>query len=106
MDIASLAIGQPVRIRPTIVIPTGKNRRAEFVSPAFVEATVAGFTPGPNPHAVLLNLPVPGPWNAQQWSYPQDLHRVGCDCLECDLETPRDPFAVIVTAKRRGRVKA
>jgi hypothetical protein len=103
MDIAHIAIGQTVRIRPAITIPTGKGHFADFISPRFVEAVVAGFTPGPNPHAVLLNLPVPGPWNSPQWSYPESLHRIGCDCLECELDAPRDPFATIVAAKQRTR---
>lgn len=103
MDIARLAIGQSVRIRPTITIPTGKGRFTEFISPRFVEAVVAGFTPGPEPHAVLVNLPVPGPWHSPQWSYPDSLHRIGCDCLECGLDTPRDPFAVVVAAQQHSQ---
>lgn len=101
MDIAHLAIGQAVRVRPAISIPTGKGRFTDFISPRFVEAVIAGFTPGPNPHAVLVNLPVPGPWSSPQWFYPDSLHRIGCDCLECELEAPRDPLAVIVAAKKR-----
>ncbi|THV35711.1 hypothetical protein [Glycomyces buryatensis] len=103
MHIAHLAIGQTVRLRPAITIPTGKGRCTDFISPRFVEAVVAGFTPGPNPHAVLVNLPIPGPWNSPQWVYPDDLHCNGCDCLECELDAPRDPFAVIVAAEQRER---
>lgn len=103
MDIARLAIGQIVRVRPAVTIPTGKGRSTDFISPKFVEAVVSGFTPGPNPHAVLVNLPVHGPWNSPQWFYPDSLHRIGCDCLECELESPRDPLAVILAAKQRTR---
>jgi hypothetical protein len=103
MDIAHLAIGQTVRIRPAITIPIGKGRFTDFISPRFVEAVVAGFTPGPNPHAVLVNLPVPGPWSSPQWTYPDSVHRVGCTCLECQLDTPRDPFAIIAAAEQRNR---
>lgn len=103
MDTAHLTIGQTVRVRPAITIPIGKGRCTDFISPSFVEAVVAGFTPGPNPHAVLVNLPVPGPWNSPQWAYPASIHRVGCDCLECDLDAPRDPFGAIVAAKQRSR---
>lgn len=103
MDIAYLAIGETVRLRPTITIPTGKGRFTDFISPRFVEAVVAGFTPGLNPHAVLVNLPMPGAWNSPQWCYPDSLHRIGCDCFECELDVPRDPFGVIVAAKQRAR---
>ncbi len=103
MDIAHLAIGQTVRVRPAITIPTGKGRFTDFISPRFVEAVIAGFTPGPDPHAVLVNLPVPGPWISPQWSYPDSLHRIGCDGLECELDAPRDPLAVIVASKKRTR---
>lgn len=103
MDICNLAVGQTVRLRPEIIIPTGQRRQARFLSPHFVEATITASVPGSEPYAVLVALPLPGPWTSPQWAYPADLHPHHCGCETCQLDIPRDPMGLLGAAMLRPR---